>query len=248
MEKIFPNDRMSKRERVLATLNHQSVDRCALMEQLSFNPQVIADWTGKPIIGFDYTVDDICAVIRQTMDLIMPPVAPRGSERVTDQDGFVWQHDNWTTWLASRPFDDEEGGRKWLEKRILDLRNSHIDADKTRREWGKYMRDLQDKIGETQILAYPINTGLCAIYGDGGMGLEIFSFFHADHPDVTHEFMALNMRRGLERLHAIGDEYASVSPVVLVAEDFATKQGPIFPPEFLGILWILVTIASNNKT
>ena len=38
---------MTKRERVEATLNHQSVDRCAVLEQLSYNPRVIADWTGR---------------------------------------------------------------------------------------------------------------------------------------------------------------------------------------------------------
>ena len=30
-------------------LRHQPVDRCALLEQLSYNPRVIADWTGKDI-------------------------------------------------------------------------------------------------------------------------------------------------------------------------------------------------------
>ena len=79
MEKVFATDAMAKRERVLATLNHQPVDRAALLEQLSHNPRVIADWTGKTVHGFDYTLEDICAVIRQTCDLVMPPVAPRGT-------------------------------------------------------------------------------------------------------------------------------------------------------------------------
>ena len=79
MKKQTREDRMTRRERVEATLNHQPVDRCALLEQLSYNPRVIADWTGKAVQGFDYTLDDICAVIRQTCYLVMPPVAPRGS-------------------------------------------------------------------------------------------------------------------------------------------------------------------------
>ena len=109
--------RMTRRERVTATLAHQPVDRCALLEQLSYNPRVIADWTGKDITGFDFTVDDICAVIRRTCDLVMPPSAPRGTNRVTTADGFVIQHDNWTGWHVSRPFDDAEGARDWLASR-----------------------------------------------------------------------------------------------------------------------------------
>lgn len=42
---------MSKREQVEATLNHEPLDRVALFEQLSYNPGVIADWTGKKING-----------------------------------------------------------------------------------------------------------------------------------------------------------------------------------------------------
>jgi uroporphyrinogen decarboxylase len=65
------------------------------------------------------------------------------------------------------------------------------------------------------------------------MGLELFSYVLTDSAAMLREFMELNVARGLERLHAIADEYSAVSPIVLVAEDFATKQGPIFSPEFL---------------
>ncbi|OPZ25197.1 MAG: hypothetical protein BWZ02_02564 [Lentisphaerae bacterium ADurb.BinA184] len=71
---------------------------------------MIADWTGKAITGFTCTVDDICEVIRQTCDLAMPPVPPRGTARVTSPDGFVTQHDDWTSWHVSRPFSDEVAG------------------------------------------------------------------------------------------------------------------------------------------
>ena len=45
--------------------------------------------------------------------------------------------------------------------------------------------------------------------------------------------MSLAAARGVRQVHAIADEYAKFSPVVLIAEDFATKHGPIFPPAFL---------------
>jgi hypothetical protein len=64
-EKIFPQDILSKRERVERALNHQPLDRAPLLEQLSLNPDVIALYTGKQIEGFDYTVEDIgCATGR----------------------------------------------------------------------------------------------------------------------------------------------------------------------------------------
>ena len=234
MEQLFPADAMTKGERVLATLRHQPVDRCALLEQLSYNPRVIADWTGKTIRGFDYTLDDVCEVCRKTMDVVMPPsVLKKRTGRVTDADGFVRQYDSWTVWTVSRPFGDEDGARQWLEKRIRGLRAASPDADRARREWREYMTDLQVRLGGTLIMAYPVSTGLCSVYGDGGMGLELFSYVFADGTDRLREFMDLYLEQSLARLHAIADEYAAVSPIVLVAEDFATKQGPIFPPDFL---------------
>jgi len=98
----MPSD-MTRLERVLAALNHQPVDRCVVLEQLSYNPGVIADWTGKPIVGFDYTLDDICAVIRQTRALqtggmfvassseINPPIPPENFRAMVET---VWEEVN----------------------------------------------------------------------------------------------------------------------------------------------------------
>jgi hypothetical protein len=234
LETLFPTDVMSKRERVLATLRHQPVDRCALLEQLSYNPRVIADWTGKTIEGFDYGLDDICAVCRQSLDVAMPPSVPaKRTGRVTGADGFVYEVDNWTVWTVSRPFQDEAGARDWLAARVRALREQRVDREQARQEWRLYMQDLQGRLGETLIMAYPICTGLCSVYGDSGMGLELFSYVFAAGSDWLREFLDLYLALSLARLHAIAAEYAALSPLVLVAEDFSTKQGPIFSPEFL---------------
>jgi len=233
MGKLFKHDVMSKMGRVKATLNHKEVDRAALLEQLSYNPRVIADWTGKNIQGFDYTHDDICQVCRLTMDIVMPPGAPCGTARVTSPDGWVCQHDNWTTWIVARPFKDEEGAKEWLLKRMKSMREERWDAEEERRRFHDYMAALQQRLGETVILAYPTNTGLCSMYGDGGMGLEIFTYFFDAYPDVFREYMKFAMEHSVWRTRLIADEYRKFSPVVLIAEDFSTKQGPIFPPEFL---------------
>ena len=227
-EKLFAADVMSKRERVLATLAHESVDRVALLEQLSYNPGVIAMYTGRQIDGFDYTVNDICRVIRRTVDLVMPPVAPRGTARVTRTDGFVMQHDNWTTWRVARPFDDVEGACAWLAANTDARRNASFEPTAERAAYREQMHELQGKIGDTVILNYS-HTGFCNVFD--AMGLELFSFFQADHPDLLKQNLELSAAREVRRIHAVADP--ALSPVILIPEDFATKQGPIFPPAFL---------------
>ncbi|OGV65807.1 MAG: hypothetical protein A2498_10340 [Lentisphaerae bacterium RIFOXYC12_FULL_60_16] len=222
------NQDMTRHERVLATLNHQPVDRCALLEQLSYNPRVIADWTDKHFSGFDYTVGDICAVIRQTCDLAMPPRAPYGTTRTTTPDGFVVQNDNWTSWRVSRPFHDAGGARDWLLARTAEIRNTPFDPARARADYRDQMGCLQQKIGDTVILNYSF-TGFCHPFD--AMGLEIFTFFQLDYPEVFKVYLETSVARETHRVHAVADP--NLSPVILIPEDFATKQGPIFSPDFL---------------
>ena len=221
---------MTRRERVEATLNHQPVDRVALLEQLSYNPRVVADWTGRAIAGFDYTVDDICHVIRQTMDLIMPPVAPRGTGRDTTADGFVTQRDNWTTWRVSRPFTDEHGAAQWLQQRTAQIQAAPFDPARARADYRRQMLDLQARIGDTVILNYS-HTGFCSAFD--AMGLEIFTFFQLEYPEVLKQHMETATANEIRRVHAVADP--ALSPVILVPEDFATVHGPIFGPDFLSV-------------
>jgi len=228
VERIFQTDRISKLERVELTLNCKPVDRLAILEQLSYNPGVIAMYTGKLIRDFGYTMDDICQVIRRTTDLAMPPVPPRGTARVTSEDGFVVQNDNWTCWYVSRPFKNQLGARDWLRNVIQSLREAPFDREKERLRYRAEMIDLQRKIGETVILNYSC-TGMCSVFAR--MGLEIFTFFIEDYPEVMDEYMAVSVGNELRRIHAVADR--NLSPVILIPEDFATRQGPIFPPHWL---------------
>ena len=228
-EKLFDGDRIPKRERVERTLDLLPVDRAALHDQLSFNPGVIAMYTGKAIQGFSYSYDDICTVIRRTLDACFPPVAPRGTERVMDADGFVMQHDYWTSWIARRPFDDLQGARRYLLRKTQELHRAEFDAAGARGRFRQRMLDLQARIGETVIIDYSVQVGFCHCWSR--LGLELFIYLYDEDPQVISDYIEVFTTRQIERLHAIASP--DLSPVVLIAEDFATKQGPIFGPAFL---------------
>jgi len=227
-EKIFPSDVLSRRERVERTLEHKPVDRAALHEQLSYNPDVIAMYTGRKINGFDYTRRDICEVIRKTLDMCFPPAEPKGTERITTEDGFVIQNDNWTSWKVSRPFKDAGGARKWLLEKTEKMRRADFSPRQARDDYRSFMLELQGEVGQTVILNCS-STGFCGVFD--GMGLEIFSYFSEDYPDDLLEFMEASVAGEVRRVHGVADR--ELSPVILIPEDFATKQGPLFSTEFL---------------
>ncbi|HDZ20895.1 hypothetical protein LCGC14_0274650 [marine sediment metagenome] len=242
-DRIFETDRMTRRERVEATLNHQPVDRAAIHEQVSYNPGVMAMYTGKTIEGFDYGLDEICTVIGRTLDMCFPPFPPCGTGRVTSDDGFVFQHDNWTAWRVSRPFTDAQGARDWLLARTAALRETprtsgfalpgqegqHSGGGQDlRADYRRDMLETQSKIGGAVLCNFS-GTGFCGVFD--AMGLELFTYFSMDYPDVLADYMRLSTQHELARVHVAAD--VELSPVILIPEDFSTKQGPIFPPEFL---------------
>ncbi len=227
-ERVFPQDVLSKRERVERTLNHQPLDRAPLLEQLSHNPDVIALYTGKQIEGFDYTVEDIGCVIRQTMDMCMPVVAPRGTGRITTPDGFVRQYDNWYSSIVSRPFSDAAGARDWLQAKLDAAQAAQFDAAAARQQYTEYMGVQQDLIGETVLMGFS-STGMESIWTS--MGLQIFSFFYHDYPELLSDWLELTCDNEVKRVHAVASR--ELSPVVLVPEDCSSKTGPIFPPSFM---------------
>ncbi|MBI2441850.1 MAG: hypothetical protein HYV35_10825 [Lentisphaerae bacterium] len=227
-EKIFPTDCLSKRERVALTLRHQAVDRAAILDQVSYNPAVVAAYAGKPIDAFDYGEDEICAVIRQTLDVCMVPVNVRRMGPVATADGFVIRYDHWHSWIESRPFKDEHGARDWLLRHTQQLRERPFNAEKCRADHLQYMTDLQHKIGETVFMPFS-QTGFMDVYHQ--MGLEIFAYCAADYPDVLADYLCVSVGRELKRIHAVADR--ALSPVTLILEECAANQGPTFSPRDL---------------
>ena len=228
-EKIFETDKISKLERVERTLNLQPVDRVALHEQLSYNPGVVSLYTGKEIEGFNYSVEDVGAVIRKTVDACFPVFAPTGTDRVVDDDGFVIQHENWFYWTVSRPFEDVDGAREYLLRKTDEMLTAKFDPEQERERYREFMQEQQRLVGETVIIDWSIDMGFCFCWSQ--LGLELFTYLYDEAPQVITDYVQTHTSVQIRKLHAVADP--DLSPVVLIAEDFASKVGPIFSPALL---------------
>jgi hypothetical protein len=247
-ERVFPNDQLSKRERVLRTLNHQPVDRAVIHEQLSYSTAVVSHFAGRPFKPFAYSPRDVGLAVRRSLDTCFPIFEMKGTGTVRTRDGFVLRNDNWTSWRLQRPFADEHGAASWLQGRIqamartgfnehtavnVDGQEEHLAArvfspERVRGEYREWFLGLQGLVGETVIIDFSF-TGFCDLFD--AMGLEIFVFFAREYPQLLREYLEVSIANELARVEAVAD--ASLSPLILIPEDIATKQGPIFPPDFL---------------
>ena len=225
-EKIFAADVLSKRERVERTLNFQPVDRAVLHDQLSYNPAVIAEYTGKAIEGYAYTAADVGQVIRQTLDACFIPVSPLGVGFRGDADGFTYYDDDWNSSLTGRPFSDLNGAREYLLRKTAELHSRLFDAAAERVGYQRYMSAIQGLIGETVHIDFSIGTGFCDCWSK--LGLELFSYLYAEEPQVLRDYLEACIEVSVRKVEAAGDP--ALAPVALIAEDFASKSGSIFSP------------------
>ncbi|MCK4401112.1 hypothetical protein KAW08_02260 [bacterium] len=221
-------DILSKRERVERTLNFQSVDRVAIHDNVSFNPGVISLYTGKKTDGFNYSIEDICEVIEKTLDMCFFPHAPFGTDRITTENGFVRQNDNWTSWTVKRPFNDTKGLKEFYLRQIEEMKTAKFNPEKERENYQKKFLNIQRLIGDTVILDYD-GTGFCSCWSLAG--IDLFTYLYYDEPEIISDYIRIRTDNEVRRVHAIADK--KLSPVVLIADDLASKNGPIFSPEFL---------------
>ncbi len=249
MGKLFKTDVLTKRERVERALDHQPVDRVPIHEQLSYNTGVISLYTGKTFPEFGFAPEDVGFVIKKTLDSCFPIIEDKGEDTYTDEEGFTFRNEHWMTWRTGRPFTDEHDAAEWLKTKIRAMEktglNTHtavsvessesrgthepqFNADTVRREYRNYMRDLQKLVGDTVIIDFSF-TGFCDLFD--AMGLEIFTFFSLDYPDLLREYMDVSIANEIRRVETVADP--ELSPVILIPEDFSTKQGPLFRDDFL---------------
>lgn len=225
---LIAQDVFTKQERVYRTLNFLPVNRVAIHDQVSWNSGVISLYTGKDIKDFDYTLEDIGEAAKKSLDTCFPLFSPYGTNRVTTEDGFTIQYDNWTSWIVKRPFNNTKGLREYYLKEIGKMRNSEFDAEKVRTDYREEFLKLQKLIGDTVLINWS-HVGFCNCWSKAG--LNIFTYLYYEEPEIISQYLEVCVENEIRRVHAVADK--KLSPVILIPEDLASKQGPIFSPSFL---------------
>lgn len=224
---VIEKDNFSKRERVERTLNLLPVDRVAIHDHI-LNPGVISLYTGKRIEGFNCSLEDVSEATRKTMDMCRFPWTPCGTDRVTTEDGFIRQMDNWTSWVVKRPFNDTEGLKKYYLRDIEKMNSHKFDPEKEREDYRKKFLKIQKLVGATVVMDTS-QAGLETCWTQAG--IDLFTYLYYDEPEIIRQWLQAFVDHEIRKVHAIADR--ELSPVILVVSDLATKGGPIFSPEFL---------------
>lgn len=217
-------------ERVRAVISGQQPDRPPMFDLLR-NTAVIEYFTGEKL-----TVENGPELVYKTyapaIDGTRPNVKSPNREGCDElPDGRKRRVFRWTIWAEHRQFDDSAAYEAEIRSRL-----DAFDADWTPNAEHALggalagIADIRRKLGEVFCFpGIPSGPGLMGLYGD--VGLENFSYYLADCPDVIIEMMELNTvcaetwYRHLPEGHGIEAGF--------LGDDIAFKSGPLLNPGWM---------------
>jgi len=150
-------------------------------------------------------------------------------ERTVSSDGFTRIFYGYTTWIEERPFKDIVSFTEYLEKMIEGARNASAQLPKDFLEKFKYAKQM---MGDT-VIAHPYTSvSLDGLYPLAGW--EIFGQVVMEKPYLIAEYLDAAADATVKAVHIYCEYFtAKDCPVVLVASDFAYKNGLLLSPKFL---------------
>lgn len=214
-------DSLSKRERVLRTLNLQPVDRVAIHDYIH-NPRVLSLYS-EPA--------DMHRTVRETLDL-WRPMGVVSSTGGSVEDGFEFDApQGWTAWITRYPFDDLPGLKEYILRDTdrIRARATAFDPGKERDERRRQLLGHIESVGDDTVMMEVDHTPLRDCLWRAG--IELFSYLIYDDPDAIHEWLNVYLTHQLQIIDAVADR--ELAPVVLIANEIASSAAPLLSPEFL---------------
>jgi hypothetical protein len=235
----LPQDRMTARQRVEATLRGELPDRLPIFDLIQHIP-LIEHVTGEKVTPRN-ALDLLCKTIGERLDITRGIAAPAEEKILRHDDGFVYKQEWWTTWLIERPFRDVEGLLDYIRRNTDEIYQgqpgdmwtyagkSNVWGISTRSPREQFL-DLQEKVGQNTVL-FPNESPVGLDTAHIRAGLELFSYAYAEDPELVSNWLeALNWAE-VRRVELTADP--ELSPVALVYADMADKNQLLFSPKFL---------------
>lgn len=217
-------------KRVTAVINGESPDRAPLFDLLR-NDAVITHFAGKPL-----TVENARETVYQAyapaIDATRPLVRlPARESTKTLADGRQQRHFRWTSWTQHRVYADSEAYAAAKRRELAALDPASWDAAR-QAELAETLRlnaDEQRGLGEVFFMPRVHGPRLMGLYGE--VGLEAFSYYLADCPDVIiAQLEHYTVRAVTDALHHPADHRIVAA---FLGEDIAFKSGPLLNPTWL---------------
>ena len=237
--------KLSSSERVINTFLGKPLDRLPVFD-IIHNTEFIEHVSGKKITGAN-AEDVTCEAVRKTLDLVRHFCIPGDLEaRVrTDEDGFRYQDEWWTTEIIHRPIHSLEDARELMKKdieriyaciehgRFCQQAKEHVNLFGEKYEYpeevNSHFERVSRKLGDTMMIAPETVPGLYT--AQNRYGFEYFIYMYHDYPELTVRYYDALIDYELFRIDSFAP--TGLSKVALVSESIAFNTGLMWSPEFI---------------
>jgi len=215
--------------RVKTVIDGGIPDRTPLYELLR-NDAVISHFADQAL-----TVENgselIFKVCEQALDATRPGIAfPKEERAEILPDGREKKIYRWTSWTAHRQYADA-GDYEQAKRKLLDA----YDPAWSRDDKSMLQQVLQSvasdrkRLGDVFLFPGLPNQGLTYLYDE--IGLESFSYFLCDCPDIISELLEMQTNFAIKFAEHLPDDNDWVAG--MLGDDIAFKSGPLFSPAWL---------------
>src|ERR1051326_940804 len=213
-------------ERVRAVVRGDMPDRAPLYDLLR-NDSVIEHFTGEKLV-FENAERVVFRAFEPALDATRPMVRlPRREETKTLPDGRQERVFRWTVWTSHKEFADSDAYA--AAKRAELAKEDGAWTKEHQAQMDQYMVSIAEhrrKLGEVFFFPGGVGIGLMAIYGE--VGLEQFSYYLADYPDIIEELLERNTLRAIRWIEHLPAHHGIEA--IFAGDDIAFKTRPLLSP------------------
>lgn len=224
---------LTAKERFEAVFRFEHPDRIPIASYLCND--AIANYFAGETLTCENALEVFPKALRQALDYVEQKdddgklFIPEPEHLATDKLGYKIQYQRWTNWIAGYPYPpNDTKSMAMVIRREIDLFNAWNGHNAS--EIIQRVDHLQTQLGTDALVSGRtfIITGPGINYRDG---LENFTYFLADYPDLHAEWLKARHGYWLRKIDLLED--SSRYPVVLIAGDLAYKNGLLVSPKWL---------------
>lgn len=230
---------MTKRERVMRTVQFEETDRVSLYDILQ-NDAIIEHYAGRALDCED-GAHTVCLAVGRALDMTRMVAGPQLPQDVVQDDGIRYRQERWTSWIVERPFHDLAGLRSWVHERIRKANAQTYDREYTKSLyehietcWSGFAENDPSGRNDPAVLVIESGVGLDWMYWAAGM--DLFTELIIEDSGLFEEWIESSTALELRRVAAIADP--EHIPIALTYSDIAHKTGTMFSPDWLRRYWV----------
>ena len=235
---------LTKRERVLRTMQFQETDRTPVYDILQ-NDAIIEHYAAPLLQGQPLTPANGYPVkgfaIGRTMDMTRMPEGPSEPGLVQQENGLVIQQERWTSWIIQRPFTTTPEMVAWVKSEIQRA-NALQYGSATRQRLVDWLETCAaysaagDPTGREDPAVQILESGVGLTEMFWSLGWDHFTTLMFEYPALLEEWLDARHQAELRRVAAIADPQRL--PIVLTYDDIAYKTSTLFSPAWLRQHWL----------